>query len=353
MKRIIPHSRPTISEDDVQKAASNLRGGKIATGEETGFFEKELSRYIGSLGGVAVNSGTNALFLSLKALGIKKGDEVILPSYVCASVLSAINLAGARPVLADIEEEGYNISPDSVESKITSKTKAVIVPHMFGSPARIDKFLKLKVPIIEDCAQSVGGEFKGKKIGSFGKLSIFSFYATKVFTTGQGGMVTTHSKEILEKLRDMTQYDGRESYLVSYNMAMTDFQAALGRSQLKMLGSFIKKRRAIAARYDKIIKEFGRAPKRAEGSICFRYVVEVEDPENFIGEMGRRGVMCARPIFRPLHSYLGLNARIFPNTEKAQGRAVSVPIYPSMSEEEISAVETSLRATRSFLSKPI
>lgn len=340
----ITHSRPSINEDDVQSVVLNLQSGKIATGDEVKLFEKELSDYIGVLGGVAVNSGTNALFLALKALDIKSGDEVILPSYVCASVLSAVNCAGAKPIFADIEKEGYNISPESVAEKITRSTKAIIVPHMFGTPANLEELLKLKIPIIEDCAQSVGGEYKGKKLGSFGILSIFSFYATKVLSTGQGGMVLTNSKELLDKLRDLTEYDERENYVTSYNFSMTDFQAALGRSQLKRLGYFIKKRREIANNYDKILGKTS-----SEDSIFFRYVIEVDDPNEVIEKMDKLGVKCTKPVFKPLHRYFNISDKDFPNTAKAQSNAVSIPIYPFMTEEEINYLERSLN---SILIKP-
>ncbi len=232
---MIPHSRPTISKEDVSSVADNLIGGQIASGKETALFEKEMSEYIGALGGVATNSGTNALHLALKAIGVKMGDEVVLPSYVCASVLSAVNYTGATPVLADIESRGYNIDPESVEKKISKKTKAIIVPHMFGAPANLGKLLALGVPIIEDCAQSVGAEYIGKRVGSFGDLSVFSFYATKVLTTGQGGMVLTNSQKLLENLANLTKYDELEEYCIAYNYELADFSAALGRNQLRRL----------------------------------------------------------------------------------------------------------------------
>jgi perosamine synthetase len=339
----IPHSRPTINEEDISCVVSNLKSGKIATGGEVRIFEKEMSSYIGALGGVAVNSGTNALFLALKALGIKNGDEVVLPSYVCASVMSAVNNTGAKPVLADIESQGYNICPKSAAKKITSRAKAIIVPHMFGAPANLEELLNIGIPIIEDCAQSVGGEYKGRKLGNFGVLSIFSFYATKVLTTGHGGMVLTDSKELLEALEDLTRYDCRPEYRESYNYSMSDFQAALGRSQLRRLGQFIEKRRQIAARYGKILADCGQNASRCDGEIFFRYIIETDSPDKFIEKMGGFGVACAKPVFMPLHNYLGLDEGDFLNTVSAQKKAVSVPIYPSMSEEEIQKVEGSLK----------
>ena len=334
----IPHSRPSINEEDINKVVSNLRTGKISSGEEVKLFEQEISKYIGVLGGIGVNSGTNALHLALNALGIKPGDEIILPSYVCASVLSAINYTGAKPVFADIEPKGYNIDPESAANKISKNTKAIIVPHMFGTPANLDKFLELNVPIIEDCAQAIGAEYKGKKVGSFGILSICSFYATKVLTTGQGGMVLTNSNKLLEKLRDLTKYDGRMDYRISYNYSLTDFQAAMGRSQLKRLASFINRRREIAKIYDNTFKEIGLIPPKVENSIYFRYVVEVDDVDQYIEEMNKLNIDCAKPVFKPLHQYFNMKDEEFPNTERAQNKAISIPIYPSLKDNEIKQI---------------
>ena len=339
----IQHSKPSINEDDINAVVSNLRSGNIVSREEVKLFEQEVSKYIGVLGGIAVNSGTNAVNLALKALDIKEGDEVILPSYVCASVLSAVNYTGAKPVFADIKSDGYNIDPESVAEKITKNTKAIIVPHMFGTPANLDSFLKLEIPIIEDCAQAVGAEYERKKVGSFGVLSICSFYATKVLATGQGGMVLTNSGKLLEKLRDLTKYDGRNKYSVSYNNSLTDFQAAMGRSQLKRLDSFIKKRKEIAGIYNKVFEEVGQVLPKTKDSIFFRYVVEVENLDKYIEEMGKNGIDCAKPVFKPLHQYFNLESEDFPSTERAHNKAISIPIYPSMKDEEIKQVCEAIR----------
>ncbi|VVB60206.1 UDP-4-amino-4-deoxy-L-arabinose--oxoglutarate aminotransferase [uncultured archaeon] len=334
---IIPHSRPTISKRDMDSVARNLLSGQIASRKEVGLFEKEMSSFIGVRMGVAANSGTNALHLALKALGIKSGDEVVLPTYVCASVLSAVNYTGATPVLADIEPGGYNISPESVEEKLSKKTKAIIVPHMFGIPANLDRLLKIDVPLIEDCAQAIGAEYKGKKLGSLGDLSIFSFYATKVLTTGHGGMALANSPQLLDRFADLTKYDEREGYAVSYNYEMADFAAALGRSQLRQLDSFIRRRNEIAKIYDDAFERIGMDGRTNRDGICFRYVVEVDNPDKYIEAMKKCGVNCAKPVFRPLHKYFGKCGE-FPNAERAMSRAISVPIYPSLNDEEISRI---------------
>jgi len=340
----IPHSKPSINEDDINAVVSNLRSENIASGEEVKLFEQEVSKYIDNriLGGVAVNSGTNAVNLALKALNIKEGDEVIIPSYLCASVLSAVNYTRAKPVFADIESEGYNLDPKSTAEKITKNTKAIIVPHMFGTPVHLDSFLEFDVPIIEDCAQAIGARYERKRVGSFGILSTYSFYATKVLATGQGGMVLTTSKELLEKLRDLTKYDGRDNYSVSYNNSLTDFQAAMGRNQLKRLEFFIRVRKEIAGIYNKIFKEVGQVLPKTENSIFFRYIVEVENLDAYIKEMRKLGVDCAKPVFKPLHQYFNLNEK-FPNTERAYNKAISIPIYPSMKDNEIEQVCDAIR----------
>lgn len=346
---IIPHSRPTISEEDTSSVVSSLRSGLLAYGEEVARFEQDLSSYIGVLGGVATNSGTSALHLALEALGIKPGDEVVVPSYVCASVLHAVKCAGASPVLADIGFGRYNIAPESVAKRITKSTKAVIVPHLFGIAAEIDELLKLDLPIIEDCAQAIGAQYKRKKLGSHGILSTFSFRATKVMTTGHGGMVATNSKEMLAKLRDLAKYDELDEYHVSHNYLLTDFQAALGRSQLKRLGSFIERRREIAKTYDEVFKGMRQNVRAVGEGIIFRYVVDVENADRYIEAMREQGVFCARPVFKPLHQYIVADGE-FPNTERAMSSTVSIPIYPSLSDEEIEyvckAVETVWSAER-------
>jgi len=170
-----------------------------------------------------------------------------------------------------------------------------------------------------------------------------TFYATKVLATGQGGMVLTNSEELLEKLRDLTKYDRRKEYSVSYNYSLTDFQAALGRSQLKRLDLFINRRREIAGIYNKVFKEVGQVLPKTENNIFFRYIVEVENLDRYIEEMRKLEVDCAKPVFKPLHQYFNIESKEFPNTEKAYNRAISIPIYPSMRDKEIKQVCEAVR----------
>jgi len=336
----IQHSRPTIDKDDIYSAIKVLSAGKLATGDEVRMFLKDVCRYMGldNCGGVVTNSGTNALYLALRSLGIGTvygihlepgicNDEVIIPSYVCRSVLSAVEHTGATPVVADIGFHGYNIDPDDCRIRMTQNTRAIIVPHMFGTPAEIDKLIELsresEVPVIEDCAQSIGASHDGKKVGSFGDLSIFSFYATKCMTSGgHGGMVITGSADIIESLNSLTQYDKTQKHSESYNYSLTDLQAVIGRQQLKKLDSFIERRQNIAGIYDEVFNSIQQEIP-SDGGIYFRYIIEVECPDHYIREMKNQGIICERPVFKPLHQYLKIDSKNYPNTEKAMEHAIS------------------------------
>jgi len=176
---IIPHSRPMIDAEDTKIVSDVLASGMIAQGKSVMKFEAKIAEYVGVKYAVAVSSGTSAIHVALTSIGVGKGDEVIMPSYVCSSPYMATLHAGAIPKIVDIDRSDYNISIHATRKNITNKTGAVIVPHMFGTPADLDDFLELGVPIIEDCAQALGAEYRGKKVGSLGLASIFSFYATK------------------------------------------------------------------------------------------------------------------------------------------------------------------------------
>ena len=185
--QMIPHSRPTLDQKEELAVAAILSSGQVVQGEETQRFETALASEIGVVGAAAVSSGTAALHLALLALEIGEGDEVVIPSFVCPALLNAIRYVRATPVLADINREAFNIDVRDLERRLTGKTRAIIVPHMFGLPADIDDITALGIPVIEDCAQSLGSRYRGAPTGSFGVLSVFSFYATKVICTGEGG----------------------------------------------------------------------------------------------------------------------------------------------------------------------
>ena len=345
---MIPHSRPTLDKDDIKEVVKVIQSGQIAQGEVVRKFEKKLSRFIGVKDAVAVSSGSAALHLSLLVLGIGKEDEVILPTYLCTAPLNAIRYVGADPVLCDINLMDFNIDVEEVKDKINKKTKAIIVPHIFGTPCQIDELQGFGIPIIEDCAHSIGAKYKGRRVGSFGKVSIFSFYATKMLTTGEGGMILSNSQKILNKIRDLRDYDEKKDYKVRYNYKLSDIQAGLGCSQLSKIPTFISKRKKIASVYN---KEFERCdfklpsvlgrhkcrPYKDRESVFYRYVIRVKgNVTKGLNELRRRGIVCRRPIFKPLHRYLKVGG--FKNSEEVYNSAISIPIYPSLADEEIRKV---------------
>jgi perosamine synthetase len=341
---IIPHSRPSIDQHDVKAVTEVLASGRIAQGEKVKEFERALANYVGKTHGVAVSSGTSALHLALSSLGVAGGDEVIMPSYVCSSPYFATLHAGAVPKIVDIDISNYNICASTIKPQICSRTKAVIVPHLFGTPAELGPILGLGIPIVEDCAQSLGAEYKSQRVGSFGKVSVFSFYATKMITTGEGGMILTDDDECYDRLMQLRDYDKKTLAPVKYNYKMTDIQATLGLSQLGKLPEFIERRSQIASIYTNAFSEYDIKLEGtpAESKCAFyRYVMMLEDMERIRKKARSQGVICERPVFKPLHdSFASVEC---PNSDFVHSHALSIPLYPSLSDEEIGYIVLRLR----------
>jgi perosamine synthetase len=340
---VIPHSRPTIDAADVRAVTEVLRSGHLAQGGMVQRFEEELAPFLGRRGGVATSSGTAALHLALLVLGVGAGDEVLLPSYTCVALLHAVNYVGATPIVADIRLDDYNLSPSEVRRRITSRTKAIIVPHMFGMSVDLEPILSCGVPLIEDCAQALGAAYRGRPVGSYGTISVCSFYATKVITTGEGGMLLSDSEVVLERAREFRDYDGRVVHQTRFNYKMTEMEAALGLSQLRRLASFVARRRDLASQFTARLRHLPvRLPtvKPDRSHIFYRYVIGIGDAQSLEGRLGGRGVQCKAPVFQPLHRYLGRDG--FAETEMAMRTALSIPIYPSLTDDEVERIVRSV-----------
>lgn len=366
---IIPHSRPTLGSEEIKATSRVIKKGLINQGQVVEGFEKGVAEYIGVRGGVAVSSGTAGLHLSLLALDIGPGDRVIIPSYCCIALLNAVRYTGAEPILADIELDTYNIDPGWVEDYLAScksqvsslkSPKAVIVAHLFGQPADMGAFMDISrrygIPIIEDCAQAIGATYRDKPVGRFGLLSVLSFYATKVMTTGEGGMVLSNSSRLLNVVRDLREYDEKRDDRLRFNYKMTDIQAAIGLSQLKGLPGFIRRRQRIARQYLKGLKGLPillPSPLPGRRSIYYRFVIRVNKVRGFMERMEGEGIVCRRPVYRPLHYYAGDGhlprtrgmVRGLQNTERAWREAVSIPIYPLLNDEDVERVLRSIKRT--------
>lgn len=348
---MIPHSRPTLEEEEVDAVALVLRSGQVSQGPCVDRFERAMAAYLGRAGAVAVSSGTAALELALRALGVQAGDEVLMPSYVCAALWLATTRAGAEPRLVDIQPDTFNLDPALVEKAITRRTRAVLVPHMFGLPADVVRLGNLGVPLIEDCAQTLGASVQGTRVGTVGTVTVCSFYATKLLCTGEGGMVLADDEAILARARAWREYDERPALVRgAFNYKMTDLQAAMGLCQLERLPTFLARRASIAASYRKRLAGLEvvhpTAPDRWT-HIYYRYVLRLPASggrngalNELLARLERRGVQCRRPVFRPLHRDLGLEG--YPQSDEAQERALSIPIHPGVSEADLARVTQAL-----------
>ena len=344
-EKIIPHSRPALGDEELRAVSEIIKSGHIAQGDRVREFEERLARFVGVRGAVVTNSGTSALHLGLLAMGIGSGNEVLLPSYVCSAPLNAVYQTGAKPCFCDIEPESFNISLESIKDNITDAACAVIVPHMFGNPADMEKMEETGIPVVEDCAQSIGAMYGDRRTGSIGRFGILSFYANKMLACGEGGALLSGDEEILRLARDLRDYDEKEGYRIRYNYKMTDMQAAMGLAQLEKLPEFVRRRKEIAARYDEAFKDLDIVlPKGEFDHVYYRYVVRTKkDIAAVISQMNEKGVICKRPVYKPLHRYLELRSG-FRNTDEAYSSCLSIPVYPSLSAEEQERIVDVVRA---------
>jgi dTDP-4-amino-4,6-dideoxygalactose transaminase len=315
----------------------------VAAGPEVAAFEQELTARLGTEAAVAVSSGSVALELALRALAVGAGDEVLIPTYVCDALHHAVVRTGATPVLVDADPATLSLAAADARTRLTARTRAVIVPHAFGLAVDLAPFLALGVPVIEDCAQTLGARLDGRPVGSLGTLAVCSFYATKLLTTGEGGAVAGPAA-LLARVRDARDYDERDDLAPRLNAKLSDLAAALGRSQLARLDAFIARRRALAARYRERLAGVGCTVPVESGPrhVYHRYVVEVDRPPATVqAALAARGVAARRPVYRPAHRALGLPG--FPEADRLWARALSLPCYPTLADAEVDAVAASLR----------
>lgn len=335
---MIPHNRPSLGKEEIKAVRDVIKSGFIAQGEKVKELENRLSNLIEKKYCVCVSSGSAALFLTLKALGIETDDEVIIPSYTCSALWHAVKNNNATPVFADIEEETFNLDPADVKKKMTKKTKAIIFPHMFGQPGFIKEIADCGVPVIEDIAQSLGAKIEGKQTGYYGLVTVISFYATKFIAAGEGGAILTDDEKIYRKITDMREYDEKEKLSTRFNYKMTDMEAAVALEQLKKLGTFISKRQKIYTKYKNILKQYLQVPNTSLENIepnFFRAIAYHPglSPEEIISEALKIGITIRKPVFKPLHRYFS-NITL-PISEEAWGRQFSLPIYPALKGKEI------------------
>ncbi|MDD1659739.1 MAG: DegT/DnrJ/EryC1/StrS aminotransferase family protein [Methanomicrobiales archaeon] len=349
---MIPLAKPTITDDDTRAVRVVLESGNIATGSVVKEFEGRFSEYIGKKHAIAVNSGTIALYLAVRVLGLHR---VILPAITCPEVLNAVVHAGAEPVIVDVEESTHNLDPDQLRGDRVRGADAVIITHCYGHPARMDEIRDTcreeGWTLVEDFAQSTGAVYRGKRCGSLGTISVTSFYATKSLTTGHGGMILTDSDET-ERLLRIARGDDAYQYLENFaplNLKMTDFQAAMGIRQLGRLEEFVERRSRVASMYRDRLKDvegITLLQERDGVRNCYYKVVAMvsgTSKETFISRMRERGVHIGIGYDPPLHltrimTSRGRTAGHLPVAERCAAEGVSLPVFPSMSREDVDRV---------------
>jgi perosamine synthetase len=342
---MIPHSRPSITDDDAERVARVVRSGQLAQGPEVAAFERELAARLGVEDAAAVASGTAALELALAALGVGAGDDVLIPTYVCDALYHAVRRVGATPVLVDADPVTQSLSAKDALARRTPRTRAVIVPHAFGMATDLEPFVALDVPVIEDCAQALGAALDGgHPAGSGGALAVCSFYATKMIAAGEGGAVAGPAP-VVARVREVRDYDERSTLAPRTNAKLTDMAAALARGQLARLDAFVARRRALAARYRALLAGVpARLPADAGARhVYHRFVLGLDrDPAAVARALAERGVGARRPVFRPAHRARGLQG--FPEADRLWAESLSIPCYPALGDDEAERVARAVAA---------
>jgi perosamine synthetase len=330
----IPHSKPWITDADQGAVASALASGMIVQGERTRDLERAVAAWHGLAdeGSVAVASGGAAVLLALLALGAGPGDEVVLPSYVCQSVLEAVASSGARPVVCDVGE-GWVVTPADVARHLGPRTRALVVPHMYGIFADVAAFRRFGLPIVEDCAQAVGGRGSRPE----GDIAVFSFHATKCLTTGEGGLALAREPRLaaeLRRLRDGDTVAPRQRVFAP----LPDPSAALGLSQLARYAEALARRRELWARYRERLEAVLPgccAAYPVERSMFFRFVIRVRGGvDAYEAAFLARGVNVRRGVDRLNHRLLGLGDHDFPVSVRLFETTLSLPLYPALTDDE-------------------
>jgi perosamine synthetase len=358
MKYKIPVAAPDIGDEELQNVSAAVKSGWVSSkGPFIEEFEKNFASYIGTKHGVSASNGTSALHLALAALGIRKGDKVLVPSLDFISVANAVTYVGAKPVFVDSHPTYWCMDPSKI-NKIDKQTKAIIAVHIYGHPCDMDKIMSIakdhQLHVIEDCAEAHGAEYKGKKTGSFGIISCFSFYGNKIITTGEGGMCLTNDKALAEKmtiLRDHGMNPQKKYWhdIIGFNYRMTNLQAALGVAQLKKIDHLISKKRGIALKYNKLLKDLPGVTPPPEmpwaKNVYWLYSILVKATlrNKVIEHLETQGIE-SRPFFYPSHLMPPhKNNLSLPVAEELSARGLNLPSGTTLSENQIEEVIRSLR----------
>lgn len=346
----IPIYKPYMKGNEEKYVLECLRSGWVSSaGSFVEKLEKKFADYIGTSHSTSCSNGTTALHLAQLALGIGPGDEVIVPDFTFVSTASTVVHCSATPVLADINPQTLNIDPASIEEKITKKTKAIIPVHIYGNPAPMKEIMEIAqkhdLLVIEDAAEAHGAMIGGKKVGTFGDASIFSFYGNKIMTTGEGGMVVSNDEKTIEKAKLLKNHGASKEKkywheVVAYNYRLTNIQAALGLAQLEMVEEIIEKKRKVAQNYAKLFSESGFVlPNEEKGTrnVYWLYWFMDKSPKfNFDAAAQKLSAFGieSRPLFYPLSVMPPFKRSGLVNSVKVYKTGMCLPSFPDLTFEE-------------------
>ena len=359
---MIPVCEPLLSGKELEYVADCLKSNWISSqGKYIQEFEQSFARYCGCQYGISTTSGTTALHLALVSLGIGAGDEVIIPAFTMIATAFAVAYTGATPVLVDAEPETWNMDTSQIEARTTRRTKAIMPVHIYGHPCDMDPIMEIArkhhLRVIEDAAEAHGAEYKGKKVGGIGHVNCFSFYANKIITTGEGGMVVTNSADIADRARALKDlaHSREKRFLhtdIAFNYRMTNLQAAIGLAQFERIDELIERRRSHAYLYNSLLKDIEgiRLPPEREWAknVYWMYGILIEDGfgvsrDELMTRLKDRGVET-RAFFIPVHqqpAFLRMDlfqGESYPVAEKISQQGLYLPSGSGLSREQIEYV---------------
>lgn len=348
-----------IGKEIEKEVLDVLRSGCYILGPHNKALEKELAEYVGVKHAVALNSGTDALHLALRALDIGPGDEVITVAFTFVATTEAIGIVGAKPVFVDIDADTFNIDAEKIENAITPKTKAIIPVHLYGQPCDMDVIMdiakKHDLFVIEDCCQAIGAKIGDKMVGSFGDVGCFSFFPTKnLGAMGDGGLLTTNSQLINNRVIALRNHGGAVRYYhdeIGVNSRLDEVQAAILRVKFKYIDEWNKKRRENAYRYNELFKDYADVitPKEMDNTYCVyhQYTVKVPNRDEIHKMLQDAGIgaMLYYPVplhLQKVHEYLSVGEGSLPYTEENTKLVISLPMFPELTTEEQKTVANTL-----------
>jgi UDP-4-amino-4,6-dideoxy-N-acetyl-beta-L-altrosamine transaminase len=379
--KFIPYGHQWIDEEDIEEVVKVLKSDWITTGPKIEEFENALCRYLGCKYAIVVNSGTSALDIAVQTLNPPRGSEIITTPFTFVATSNAVLYNNLKPIFVDIEKDTRNINPEEIRKKITDKTKAIIYVDYAGHPCDIEEIKDIAeghdLYLIEDASHAIGAEYKGKKIGNFADMTIFSFHPVKHITTGEGGVVVTNNKDFYERLKMLRNHGIDKSALDRFgpkagwaydlkflgrNYRITDFQAALGISQLKKLDEFIRRREEIVEMYKDVLEDLHEIetpvvkPYVKPAWHIYTVLLNGINRDEFFQKMRERNIgvnLHYIPIyhFSYYQEHFNFNPTDFPVTEEVFSKIVTLPLFPKMEDDEVIYVINTVKETINEIKK--